>query len=252
MLRAGSDVIHVIEPEPENAAFLRQRFADEAQVTVHQYAVSHTDGQLQLHISIRPDGTPVTYGHTVLRRPGSDEIAWKGAVEVTARSLGSLVSTGEIPARVGVLKIDTEGHDHAVVSGMGNLDSDVVMVEHWTDLPYALGPCPWTVENLLDALRPRGFSEYALIVHRGVFVTLQWKDGAIPSGYMGNLVFLHDRVVDRLLPATMELASSLTKIAVEAGEEFMKVANDRIAVINEVSRSRLGRRVLARTRGAQT
>lgn len=249
MLLAGSEVVHVIEPEPENAAFLRQRFAGEARVTVHQYAVSNADGQLELHRSVSPDGAPVTFGHTVLSRPDTDEIAWRGTVTATARSLASLVSAGEIPARVGVLKIDTEGHDLAVVVGMGDLESDVVMVEHWTDLPRALGPCPWSAEELFAELSPRGFSEYAFIVHRGAFVFLQWKDSAVPTGYMGNLVFLHARVLERLLPATLELASSLAKSAVEVGEVYVTAANERLAVIEELGRPRsvvrhaLGRRL---------
>ena len=237
MVRAGSEVVHVIEPEPENAAFLRQRFSDHVGITVHEFAVSNADGQLELHMSVNPDGAQATFGHTVLKRPDTDEIAWQRSVPVTARSLASLLDTGEIPARVGILKVDTEGHDFAVVSGMGDLEPDVVMVEHWTDLPHSLGPCPWSAEDMLSELRPRGFSHFAFIVHREEFVILQWDDGEVPRGHMGNLVFLHARVLERLLPATLELASSLAKSAVEVGEMYAGAAKDRLAVINELERS---------------
>jgi len=231
VLSAGSDILHVIDPEPTNADFLRQRFSGDARVTVHEVAVSDADGQLQLHKSVGPNGDPVTFGHTVLERPDTDEIAWQETIGVTARSLASLVDSGEIPARVGILKVDAEGHDFAVVSGMGALEADVVMVEHWTDLPHSLGRCPWSLESMLSELRPRGFSHFVFIAHRGEFVILHWDDGEVPRGYMGNLVFLHDQVLDRLLPTTLMLASSLAKNAVEVGEMYARAANDRLAVI---------------------
>lgn len=238
LLRAGSEIVHAIEPEPANASFLRQRFSSDTGVTVHEYAASNADGQLQLHTSVGPDGASVTFGHTVLERPDTDEIAWDGTIAVTARSLASLVDAGELPARVGILKVDTEGHDLAVVAGMGDLECDVVMVEHWSDLPHSLGPCPWSADDMLSELRPRGFSDFAFIVHRGEFVLLQWDDSDIPRGSVGNLVFLHSRVLERLLPATLELASSLAKKAVGVGEMYADAARQRLAVIGELERSR--------------
>jgi len=245
MLGAGSEVVHVIEPEPENAAFLRDRFAADARVTIHECAASDADGQLLLHKSVSPTGTPVTFGHTVLERPSTDEIGWHETVGVTARSLASLLDAGEIPGRVGILKVDTEGNDFAVVSGMGDLEPDVVMVEHWTDLPHSLGPCPWSAQEMSSELGPRGFHQFAFVVHRGEFVILQWDESEVPQGHMGNLVFLHARIVDRLLPAILEQASSLALRAVEVGEMYADAARDRLTVIEELERSRFkGRRLL--------
>jgi len=220
LLRAGSEVVHVMEPEPDNATFLRQRFTGDARVTVHELAAGDADGQLRLNKSVDPEGGPITFGHTVLERPDTDEIGWQETITVEARSLASLLDAGEIPERVGILKIDTEGHDLAVVSGMGRLDPDVVMVEHWTDLPHSLGPCPWTLEDVLSELRPRGFEHFAFIAHRREFVILQWDDGEVPPGHMGNLVFVHDRILERVAPTVLEAASSLARGAVEVGEMF--------------------------------
>ena len=235
LLRAGSEVVHVIDPEPENAASLRQRFSGDARVTVHEYAISNAEGELSLHKSVAPDGAPVTFGHTVLERPDTDEIAWRETIPVRARSLASLVDAGDIPARVGILKVDTEGHDLAVVAGMGSLEADVVMVEHWSDLPHALGPCPWALDDMLSELRPRGFEHYAFIAHRGEFVILQWDDGNVPRGHMGNLVFVHERVLESLAPAMLALASSLATRAVDVGEMYSTAAWERLVVIDELS-----------------
>jgi FkbM family methyltransferase len=232
LLRAGGEVVHVIEPEPDNAAFLGQRFAGDARVTVHELAVSDADGELRLHKSVEPTGEPITFGHTVLERPDTDEIGWHGTITVPARSLASLVDAGEIPAQVGVLKVDTEGHDFAVVSGMGRLEPEVVMVEHWTDLPHSLGACPWTLENMLSELRPRGFTHFAFIAHRAEFVILQWDDGRVPQGSMGNVVFVHERIVDRLAPSVLEIASSLARGAVDVGEMYAHAPWERLEWID--------------------
>lgn len=238
MLRAGSDAVHAIEPEPGNVSFLREHFRGDQRVVIHECAISDRDELLQLHVSVDSDGAPVTFGHTVLDRPDTDEIGWRETIAVKARSLGSLVESGEIPARVGILKVDTEGHDLAVVAGMGALDSDVVVVEHWTDLPHSLGLCPWTAEEMTSALRPRGFSHFAFIVHRGELVTLRWDDGDVPAGFMGNVIFLHDRVLATLLPDVIACASSLAEDVVELAEARAAAAEERQAVIDELAQER--------------
>jgi FkbM family methyltransferase len=239
LLRAGSDAVHVIEPEPGNLTYLRERFRDDQRVTVHGCAASDRDGRLELHVSEGPDGAPVTFGHTVLDRPNTDEIAWRETITVDARSLASLVETGEVPGRVGIVKVDTEGNDLAVVAGMGTaLDCDVVMVEHWDDLPQSLGPCPWSSGAMISALRTLGFSHFAFIVHREELTILQWDDAAVPVEYMGNLVFVHDRMLQELLPKILECASSLAEGAAEVAEARRSAADERLVVIEELTHAR--------------
>ena len=236
MLQAGADSVFVIEPEPHNVAVLRESFAADPRVTVHGIAASDADRTLELHVSTNPDGAPIPFGHTVLERSDTGEIAWRTTVTVEARSLESLVATGEVPERVGVLKIDTEGHDDAVLAGIGPLESDVVMVEHWVDLPNSLGPCPWSLEDIASPLRARGFSHFAFIQHRSEFTILTWDDGEIPPGHMGNLVFLHDRVLDRLLPDLLTCASQLAVRSVLVGEMYATAAAERLELIDRLNR----------------
>jgi FkbM family methyltransferase len=237
MLRAGAESVHVLEPESANIAALHERFDGDARVTVHGVAASDADHPLELYMSTKPDGTPVSFGHTVLNRASTDEIAWPSTVTVEARSLLSLVETGGLPRRVGILKVDTEGHDDVVLAGMGDLDSDVIMVEHWVDLPHSLGPCPWTLEQIASPLRTRGFSHFAAIQHRSEFVILTWDDGEIPAGHMGNVVFLHDRVVDRLLPDVLTCASQLALGAVGVGEMYAAAAAERLALVERLAQT---------------
>src|SRR3954447_24209094 len=89
----GSDAVHVIEPEPANVAALRERFAADGRVTVHPVAAAQCDGVLTLRLSSTPTGEPITFGHTILHRADSDEIAWRDNVVVPARSVASLVAS---------------------------------------------------------------------------------------------------------------------------------------------------------------
>jgi FkbM family methyltransferase len=234
LLQAGAEELHTFEPHPDNLEALHARFDADARVTVHEHAVSDSDGNGELHVSADPSGVQLPFGHTLLKRAGTDEIEWGNNITVRLRSLGSLIDAGELPIRAGVLKIDTEGHDLAVVRGMGPLEADVVMVEHWVDLPHGLGRCPWTAQDMLAELEPRGFSHFAFIAHRGEFVTLKWDDPGVERGAMGNLIFLHDSALSRLLPAVLNCAGWLAERAVREGQTYMHAANDRLALVDEL------------------
>jgi FkbM family methyltransferase len=235
MLTSGVEDVYALDANPENANTLKALFGDDARVKVKALAISDSDGSAELHISSSPDGGPLPFGHTLLECEDTDEIAWRQTVTVARRSLGSLIDAGELPGKVGIVKIDTEGHDLAVVRGMGPLQADVVMVEHWTDLPHGLGPCPWTTQQMLDELAPRGFSHFVFVVHRDEFVTLKWDDGEVESGAMGNLVFIHDDVLARLLPDVLACAGALAEKAVALGQVYMHAARERLALVDELA-----------------
>jgi FkbM family methyltransferase len=235
LLGAGATEVHLIEPVPGNVAVLRQRFVGDGRVRIHEIAASAADGELVLHLSTTPSGEVIPFGHTALERPDTAQIAWRDAVTVPARSLASLAEAGTLPARVGIVKIDTEGNDLAVVHGLGDIDCDVVMVEHWTDLGDSIGPCPWTAEAMTSALRERGFRHFALVLHHGEFTTLRWDDATIDPGEMGNIVFLHDRVVDRLLPDVLVCASALSAQTAEFAQSRAAAAAERLTAIDELT-----------------
>jgi FkbM family methyltransferase len=237
MLRAGAESVHAFEPDPDNAAALNTLYGADDRVRVHACAVSDDDGTAELHLSRSPGGQPLTFGHTLLKRANTTEIEWNESRPVGRRSLESLLSTGELPPHAGILKIDTEGHDLRVVEGMGRLQADVVMVEHWSDLPNGLGRCPWSSEEIVAALAERGFAHFAFVVHRGHFVTQKWDDAEVELGAMGNLVFLHERVIQRLLPDVLAFSGFLAEEAVRLGQDFVAAAEARATVIDELKRT---------------
>jgi FkbM family methyltransferase len=238
MLDAGSERVDLIEPAPDNLAYLRERFADDARAVVHAVAAGEVDGTATLHLAARPDGLALSFGHTVLERPGTQEIEWPGDVDVEVRSLASLASSRDIPQRIGLLKVDTEGNDLAVIRGLGKLDCDVIMVEHWLDVPRSLGPCPWSAEELVTTLAARGFSHFAFLLHRDGLVTFRWDDAAAGVGEMGNVVFVQDRVLDRLAPLILEAASRLALASAARVRELRVVVEERSALIEAAERER--------------
>jgi FkbM family methyltransferase len=244
MLDAGIDAVHAFEPHPDNARALHERFDEDARVNVHEYAVSDADGSGELYISSTPEGLQLPFGHTLLKRSDTPEISWKETKTVSRRSLESLIAAGVVPSRIGIVKIDTEGHDLAVVKGMGELEADVIMVEHWTDLPNGLGRCPWTPEHMIATLSDRGFRHFAFIIHRGEFVTLKWNDARVERGAMGNLVFVHENALHRLLPDLLDCASRLGEDVVRVGRMYMEAARDRLALIDHLEKVAIDRLAL--------
>lgn len=238
MLRAGSTSVDLIEPEPVNITCLTERFGHDPRVKIHAVAASDKDGEVALHRSVDRNGNPITFGHTLLDRPDTEAISWSDTISIRARSLGSMVEAGELPSEVAILKVDTEGHDFAVVQGIGELSCDVVMVEHWVLLPDSLGQCPWTADAITSALRNRGFSHFAFVVHHGEFVFMQWDDARVSVGAMGNLVFLHDRVVDRLLPDVLRCSSDLAAGVAELGLTRAEAASARLELIRSLEREK--------------
>jgi FkbM family methyltransferase len=232
LLDGGIEAAHLFEPHPANLSALRERFVEDLRLTVHPYAVSDASGVGDLRQSVDSDGAPLSFGHSLVNATDTDAIKWRGSIPVELRSLESLVETGEIPQRVGILKIDTEGNDLAVVRGMGALEPDVTMVEHWSDLPQGLGACPWMPEEMVEEMGARGFTHFVFLIHRDEFVTFKWDDGEVERGAMGNLVFLHDRILDRVLPDLLGFLAELSERAVAVGQRNMRAATERLGVID--------------------
>jgi FkbM family methyltransferase len=236
IVAAGALEVHALEPEPANLKALFERFEGDGRVRVHGVAVSSIDEELTLHLASGKDGTRLSFGHTVLERPNTDQIGWYDAIRVPARSLGSLVSSGELPPSVALVKIDAEGHDLAVIDGMGALQCDLLMTEPWIDLPSSLGPCPWTAQEMIEAAAARGFSEFAFFHHWGELTLLQWNDATTHVGSMGNFLFIHDRVRDQVWPSLLSCASELAVAVAELADERSREASDRLTVIDDLKR----------------
>jgi FkbM family methyltransferase len=110
--------IHAFEPHPRNFARLKQRVAQSTRVVCHQTAVGDSSGTTTLYDRSDLDGS----SHASLHEGVITAIHGKNAVavEVPLDTLDQFVAKNTIQA-VDFLKIDTEGHEMAVLRGAREL-----------------------------------------------------------------------------------------------------------------------------------
>ncbi len=153
------------------------------------------------------------------------------------RSLQSRLEAGEIPQRVGILTLAAERDNLAIARGIGSLEPEIVAVHYWKDLPGGLGVCPWTADELIAELRPRGLRHFAAIVRDGEFTTLKWDEPHVERGATGSLVFLHESRLERMLPEVLEYSGLVAERAVRVGQAYLRAWNDREALVKELRKA---------------
>jgi FkbM family methyltransferase len=153
-LDAGAEAVHAFEPFPGHMAGLREKFGADLRVKLHEIALSDHDGSATLKISTLPDGQPCDYHHSLLSFRPTTVARWDSEIPVACARIDSLIGQGLLPSRAGILKIDTEGNDFAILSCLGPCRADAILLEFWEDLPEVYGKCPYTIADLKCLLRP--------------------------------------------------------------------------------------------------
>jgi FkbM family methyltransferase len=190
-LAAGWRVL-AFEPLPANREALTRRFGAHPRLTVFSEAVSDRVGSAQLRLALRPDGTFHDHYHS-LEPTRADRYHRKGGtLEVGLVSLDALVVSGKLPAQVEFVKVDTEGHDLAVLRGAASLRAAVVEVEFWGER-HALGRSPSPAEEMTRLMTGRGYSRFLVISHEESGIVFHNSSLATlsPTAW-GNIVFVHD------------------------------------------------------------
>ncbi len=128
----GAGSVVAVEPDPSNCQLLRQNLvanglADRAAVL--PVAVSDREGVVELELSAVNSGD-----HRVRLSGGGDSPGTRPTIEVRATTFDALVESGEVDLdAVGLVWVDTQGHEGHVLSGAGRLlASDIpVLMEYW-------------------------------------------------------------------------------------------------------------------------
>jgi FkbM family methyltransferase len=201
---AGYGPIYAFEPFPEHVKVLRDRFGLSREVIVFDIAVGEHDGRVRLRIAQDELGEDYDYYHSLVQFADTDQIRWTRGVDVNCRTLHSLVETRSIPPTFGILKIDTEGNDLAVLRGMGHLTGAIIMAEYWDDLPDSIGKCPYQLSELTALLQPLGYSNFVFVKRNDEFEVLQMNNATTFAGDWGNVVFFHDSVYPRIAPVVYD------------------------------------------------
>lgn len=240
---SGLDPIWLIEPFAENVARLRERFGSDPGVHVLDVAAGDEDGTADLHLARDRSGGSLEAFNTLHPKSTADRVAWEGSVPVRVRSLDSLSADGEIPGRVGVLKIDAEGADADVLRGASSIAADVVMVEFWRDLPETVGGCPYGLEELQSLVEPLGPRRFLYVQHGPRHVRIGRWDVADPAeNEWGNLIFVSDPLIETAEAALPALDRALAERAERIVSEEERRAEEHLRLIerlNETAQERL-------------
>jgi FkbM family methyltransferase len=107
----------LIEPNPEVYAELAGRYRDHPRVQTLNYACAEAPGKLPLFLG--KDGAAGEYA--TLCTDDTDyyrQTRTRQSVEVTVERLTTLLERARCPRDFGILSVDTEGYDYAVLSGL--------------------------------------------------------------------------------------------------------------------------------------
>jgi FkbM family methyltransferase len=233
---AGLDPIWLIEPFAGSVARLRERFGTDPGVHVLDVAAGRQDGTAELHLARDAAGNSADSFHTLRAERAEGDLVWEGTAEVRVRSLDSLRASGEVPDRIGLLKIDAEGGDAEVLRGAASIAADVVMVEFWRDLPDTVGPCPFGLEELRSLVEPLGPRRFLFARHGRRHVSIGRWDAADPAeGEWGNLVFVADPLVEAAESALPALERALRDRSERITEEQERAARERLESIRRLT-----------------
>lgn len=115
--RLGANVV-AIEPQPALARYLRIRFAGDRKVRIVQLGIDAAEGTARLHVNRR--NPTVTTVSDAFVSAAADATGWDGQVwdetrDIEVTTLDAMISRHGMP---GFIKIDTEGHEPAVLRGL--------------------------------------------------------------------------------------------------------------------------------------
>jgi FkbM family methyltransferase len=231
LLRAGAEAVYAFEPFPPSVEALRTAFAATPSVHVFELALGADDGSDVLQIVQDKTGDHADAYHSLVPFDETPTLRIDSTLPVQRRSLGSLVAAGELPEHVGILKVDTERNDLAVLRGMGSLQSDVVMLEYWDDLTETVGPKAYSVSEVADLMRDRGYTNYVVVKRHEQFETLVFNDDRTVPGDWGNLIFVHDAAFPGLSALIYRAVASAQTNLMQRSLFFANEAEKRLAII---------------------
>jgi FkbM family methyltransferase len=161
LLDAGYEV-YAFEPYLPVYRELSERLGGRPAFHSFPTAVGPADDTRDLHIASDQSGTNMyrdpTLFSSLTRHAMPDDLVFTEAISVPVRSLQSLHASGDIPARVGLVKIDTEGFDLEVIRGMGACRYDVVVAEYWDAAnPFAVSGAMNRLDALVAEMRSRDY-----------------------------------------------------------------------------------------------
>jgi len=197
LLDAGF-AVHAFEPAPSAFEELTRRLGARRSFSAHPVAVGRDDGSADLHLAKDLSGgkyEDASLFSSLLDHATPPDLPFTAKVRVPVRSLDSLHRAGEIPADVGLVKIDAEGLDLDVIRGMGERSYPLVMAEYWDpEFPFARTGASNRLDDLVAEMRRRGYPWHIVLYRVWGRDGVAWYANRATSveRSWGNLLFFKD------------------------------------------------------------
>jgi FkbM family methyltransferase len=199
LLESGYEV-YAFEPHPGSFQRLQARVGADPSFHARQVAIGAADCTADLltaaDLSRRgcyPD--PTLYSSLV---PHSllDDLKFTTKIQVSVRSIASLCADGDLPAEIGLMKIDTEGYDLEVLRGTGPCRPAAVMAEFWDpSMAFSREGALYHLDDLVAEMRRRDYWWHIIFHHLGPDdpVTFYCTPPRPETNSWGNVVCFRER-----------------------------------------------------------
>ena len=201
LLEAGYTVF-AFEPYQPIYYKLAARFQDREQFTASNLAISAADGTAKLNLAKEKPVSetyenPTLY-NTLVPHSMPEGLEFSEVIDVPVRSLESLQRSAQIPAKLGVVKIDTEGNELNVIQGMGSSRAAVIMAEFWGEGHVFASTNTFNkLPDLVAEMRKRGRRCHIAIYRLESLDKPRFISNALraPEGSWGNILFFEDTLI---------------------------------------------------------
>lgn len=207
-----------IEPNPLLYGRLKERLQSRPQFRSLNIACSSKRDILQLQTAATSGSQALDrvaidglYG-TLQRHPTFRGFEFRGTQTVVAWPLHKLADGGLIPREIGLLKIDTEGHDPQVLRGLGPLRPEIILTEYWNrSFVFNQGRTSNDIPTYNEILEPLGY-KWSITFYRcprtGRVGYTVARDRT-PDGTWGNIVFFS---TEELLEASLDWIAGVDRV----------------------------------------
>ena len=208
LLKMGFEEGVLCEPLPAHLEKLREKTFP-SPVKILPFGIDSEDRVAPFHVALDDHGNELDYFHSLNCIREHEYFRHAKIIEVQCRSLESLLSSGEISSKIGLLKIDTEGNDLKVLQGLGPLRPELIMCEFVPPAVYPDWPLSFA-QNLVAEAKKLGYNNFVAIQRtHGKTSELVLLDPEEFSAHdWGNLLFISDELYQQTLP---KLANCMQK-----------------------------------------
>jgi len=166
-LRCVGFSVDAFEPLPELVEKLETRFAGDKKVKIHPFACSDQNGMQEIYTAKSvEEGIDTTLLATLRSHPSYSGLEFDASLTVKVQTLDKALAKDKV-MQVGLLKIDTEGHDLKVLAGAKNIKAENLLVEFWEkNFIFNSNEIENSIEDYLAAVDRDHFSNF-IVMWRG-------------------------------------------------------------------------------------